>query len=73
MASDQGSDPSIRVWFAYADQALLRILIQLPAAAGLDRRGKPDQGRLLEMAADQHQADRQTIDLAAWHGEGRMA
>ena len=73
-ASDQKSDPSIRVAFAYADRRLcLRILIQLPFATGLDRRSKAHQGRFFEMATDQHQTDRQTIDAATWHGEGGMA
>src|SRR6267154_1576599 len=48
------------------------ILVQFPVAARLDRRRQPDQGRLVEVAADQHQADRQTIDPATWHGEGGM-
>src|SRR3981189_137038 len=51
---------------------LVLVLVQLPVSAGFDRQSQPYQCRLLEMAPDQHQADRQTIDAAAWHGEGRM-
>src|SRR5882724_13138667 len=47
-------------------------LVQLPVAAGFDRRSKPDQCRFLEMAAHHHQTDRQAVDTSAWHGEGRM-
>src|ERR1700730_4371425 len=47
-------------------------LVQLPVAAGFDRRSKPDQCRFLEMAAHHHQPDRQAVDTSAWHGEGRM-
>src|SRR5450631_4177837 len=55
MASDQKSDPNIRVPFAYADRCPLRVLIQFAPATGLDRRGEADQAGLREMATDQHQ------------------
>src|ERR1700761_2086121 len=48
-------------------------LVQLPVAAGLDRRSKLDQGGFLKMAADHHQTDRQAVDTATWHGEGRIS
>src|SRR6266700_4619843 len=47
-------------------------LVQLPISAGFDRQREPYQCRFLEVAPDQHQADRQIIDAAAWHGEGGM-
>src|SRR6266567_3175244 len=49
------------------------VLVRLPVPAAFDRPSQPYQCRFLEMAPDQHQADRQTIDAAAWHGEGRMS
>src|SRR5207302_10474836 len=48
------------------------VLVQLPISAGFDRQSEPYQCRFLEVAPDQHQADRQIIDAAAWHGEGGM-
>src|SRR2546430_1359195 len=48
-------------------------LALLPVAGGLEGGGGGDQGGLLEMPADQHQAERQPADHAARHGEGGMA
>src|SRR5438477_11215863 len=49
-----------------------RFLIQLPVSTGFHCRSQPYQRRFFEVSSDQHQADRQTIDAATWHGEGRM-
>src|SRR5260370_27845066 len=65
-------DKSAVMQIARWHQVLPRVLVQLPVTARLDRRSKPYQGCFLEMAADQHQADRQSVDAAAWHREGRM-
>ena len=48
-----------------------------PSSASSRRRprspSKLYQRGLLEMAPNQHQTDRQTVNPAAWHGEGRMS
>src|ERR1043166_977399 len=49
------------------------VLVQFPVSTGLDCPGQTYQCRFLEMAPDQHQADRQSIDAAAWHCEGRVS
>src|SRR6476620_12260638 len=49
------------------------VLIRLPVSTGFDRPSQPYPYCFLNVTPDQHQADRQTIDAATWHGEGRMS
>src|SRR5437868_345875 len=45
----------------------------LPVAGAFERRRRPIDGRLVEILANQHQADRQAVAHAAWNAHRRMA